>query len=58
MKKVVRGFVCRNCGFASNCFEDWVITEDDIKCKRCGSSNVEPTDIQLGVSLRRCGVNE
>jgi len=54
MKKVVRGFVCRNCGFASNCFEDWVITEDDIKCKRCGSSNVEPTDIQLGVSLRRC----
>lgn len=51
MKKTFRGYICRNCDFSSNKRKNWIITEDDVKCKRCGSSNVEPTDLELGVVL-------
>ena len=53
MKKTFRGYICRNCDFSSNKRKNWIITEDDVKCKRCGSSNVEPTDLELGVVLEQ-----
>jgi len=51
MVKENLGFKCLNCGFKSDKKKDWVITETDIKCKKCNRKSVYPIDINKGVKL-------
>jgi len=46
------GFVCDDCGFISDKEVDWVITDDDVFCSKCGSAIVSPVNILRGVMLR------
>lgn len=45
------GYRCCRCESTSNIEEDWVVTEDDVLCANCGTSEVEPEDIDGGVHL-------
>ena len=46
-----RGYKCCDCDCVSNLISDWIVTEDDVVCVECGSTNVEPEDIEKGVIL-------
>ena len=46
-----RGYKCLDCDCVSDLISDWIVTEDDVVCVECGSTNVEPEDIEKGVIL-------
>jgi DNA-directed RNA polymerase subunit RPC12/RpoP len=50
--KIKKGYECFSCGLKSDLRKDWIIKEDDIKCKKCGSYNIYPMDINKGVILK------
>ena len=45
-----KGYECLSCGLESNLKTDFVITEEDVRCKKCGGS-VYPMNIEKGVEL-------
>jgi len=46
----ILGYECLSCELQSNLEIDFIITEEDVRCKKCGGS-VYPMNIEKGVEL-------
>jgi hypothetical protein len=50
--EINKGFKCGYCDLISSRERDWIVKEDDVFCKNCGSHEVAPFDAKQGVRLK------